>query len=288
MPEGVLQVLQGDPSGVSPALMASDVVRKISFTGSTRVGKLLMEQAAATVKRVSMELGGHSPVIVCPDSDVVAAARHVARVKFFNAGQVCASPNRIYVHEDIAAPFVDEMVRVAEGLVVGDPLDPEVTMGPLTGPAQMAKTERLVADALERGAVLRTGGARVPGRNAGHFFQPTVLENVPEDAQVMVEEPFGPIAPVLTWRDLDDAIARANATEYGLGAYGFTRDAATAERLSAGLQAGMVGINDMMLAHPEAPFGGVKHSGVGYESGQVAIGEYLNRKTVHSALDIPA
>ncbi|WP_421904982.1 NAD-dependent succinate-semialdehyde dehydrogenase [Mameliella sp.] len=288
LPAGVVQILQGDPIGVSPALLASDEVRKISFTGSTRVGRLLMEQSAQTVKRVSMELGGHAPLIVCADADIPAAARLTARGKFMNSGQVCGSPSRFLLHESIAAEFTEVFLEEALALRLGDPMDPATTMGPLASPAQLDKLETLVADAVRRGAVLRLGGGRAKDQARGFFFEPTVLEDVPEDARIMREEPFGPVAPLATFTDLGDAIRRANDTEYGLAAYAFTRSAATARRLSAELQSGMVGINNFMLAHAEAPFSGVKHSGIGIEGGQMAIREYLNFKTTHTVLEVPA
>lgn len=287
LPEGVLQILQGEPLGVSPTIMASETVRKISFTGSTRVGKLLMKEAADTVKRISMELGGHAPVIVTPGIDVQKAAKLVARYKFLNAGQVCGSPNRFYLHESIADEFTTAMVTAAEAVRLGDPLDPETTMGPLAIPATIEKVERLVDEAMSRGASIATGGRRSVAHNKGYYFEPTILTDVPDDAKIMTEEPFGPVAALTTYSDLDDAIDRANANDYGLCAYAFTADGAVADKLSKELQSGMVGINDLMLSHLEAPFAGVKHSGVGYESGQFVIREYLHHKTTHYSASIP-
>lgn len=288
LPAGVVQILQGEPLGVSPALMQSEEVRKISFTGSTRVGKILMAQAAETVKRVSMELGGHAPLIICKDADIPATAKLAAKFKFLNTGQICGSPSRFFLHEDIAEEFTDLFLAEAKAVQMGDPLLPETTMGPMASPAQLDKLERLVADAVDRGATLRLGGHRSTAHNGGFFFEPTVLEDVSEDALIMTEEPFGPIAPLSTFGDLDAVIAQANRTDYGLASYAFTQDRATAQRLSQGLDAGMVGINNFMLAHFEAPFSGVKHSGVGIEAGPMAIKEYLNFKTTHTALEVPA
>lgn len=288
LPAGVLQILQGEPLGISPTLMASETVRKISFTGSTRVGKHLMREAAETVKRVSMELGGHAPVIVGPDVDVRKAATLVSRYKFLNAGQVCGSPNRFYLHKSVAAEFTEVMLEAANAIRLGDPLDPSITMGPLAIPATIEKVERLVADATEKGAKLLTGGGRSTAHNIGYYFEPTVLGGVSDNADIMHEEPFGPVAVLTTYSDLDDAITRANNSDYGLCAYAFTSDYRTAQKLSSELSAGMVGINDLMLSHLEAPFAGIKHSGVGYESGQFAVREYLHYKTTHYAPDIPA
>lgn len=281
VPAGVVQLLLGRADEITPAIMDADEVRKISLTGSTGVGQMLMTQAARTVKRVSMELGGHSPVVVCADADVEAAAEQCAGFKFRNAGQVCIAPNRFYVEESVADRFLQTMQEKAEELVLGDSQDERTTMGPLTRASGRDKVERLIADALDRGARLVTGGKRPEGRNAGYFLEPTVLADVPDDAAIMSEEPFGPVAPVATFSDFDDAIVRANATPYGLAAYGFTGSHAKAEALSRRLHAGMVGVNTFMVAHAEAPFGGVDHSGMGREGGREAIRDYQNTKLTH-------
>ncbi len=281
VPAGVVQVLLGEPNGISPHLMASEDIRKITFTGSTAVGKMLLKQAADTVKRTSMELGGHSALVVCADADVKLAAEQAALFKFRNSGQVCIAPNRFYVHDDVAEEFTDRLVAEAEALVLGDSMDPASTMGPMIHAAQRDKVERLIAQAIESGAELRTGGKRPEDRNAGYFLAPTVLDNVPDQADIMIEEPFGPVAAVARFSALDDAIARANGTPFGLAAYGFTSDQGTAERLSRELHAGMVGINTGLVASPEVPFGGFDHSGIGKESGTSAIHDYLNLKTTH-------
>jgi succinate-semialdehyde dehydrogenase/glutarate-semialdehyde dehydrogenase len=282
-PPGVVQLLLGRAAEITPAIMAAEEVRKISLTGSTRVGKLLLAEAAKTVKRCSMELGGHAPVVVCADADVEAAAAQCAAFKFRNAGQVCIAPNRFLVEESVAERFTAGMVRAAEALVLGDSQDPATTMGPLTLPSQRDKVEALVADALRAGARPRCGGRRPEGRNRGYFLEPTVLSDVPAAARIMHEEPFGPVAPIATFRTLAEAIERANATPFALAAYGFTGGHATAEALSAGLHAGMVGINTFLVAHAEAPFGGMDHSGMGREGGTQAIHDYLNIKTTHFA-----
>ena len=288
LPTGVVQILQGHPEGVSPALMEAEAVRKISFTGSTSVGRMLIAQSAQTVKRVSMELGGHAPLIICPDADVPAAAKLAAKFKFMNTGQICGSPSRFFLHEDIANEFTDVFMSEAEAVRMGDPMSPETTMGPMASPAQLDKLERLVSDAVDKGATLRLGGARAREQNKGFFFAPTVLENVSENAEIMSEEPFGPVASLTTYADLGDAIARANSTRYGLAAYAFTRSEVVARRLSRELQSGMVGINNFLLSHYEAPFSGVKHSGVGIEGGQMAINEYLTFKTTHADFEVAA
>lgn len=278
VPAGVVQVLTGRANDIVPHLMKAEEVRKISLTGSTQVGKMLLAQAAETVKRCSMELGGHSPVVVCADSDVESAAVQCATFKFRNAGQVCIAPNRFYVEESVVGRFVDRMVSEAKALKLGDSRDPNTTMGPLTLASGRNKVESLIADAVKRGAKIEAGGRRPEDRNKGYFLEPTVLSDVPDDARIMREEPFGPVAPVATFTSLDDALQRANSTPYGLAAYAFTGSAAKAEKLSAGLRAGMVGINSFLIAHAEAPFGGINHSGMGREGGRQAIQDYQNIK----------
>ncbi|MPZ11357.1 MAG: aldehyde dehydrogenase family protein [Kiloniellaceae bacterium] len=280
-PAGVVQMLHGPAEAVTPFLMEADEVRKISLTGSTRVGKLLLAEAAKTVKRTSMELGGHAPVVVCDDADVDTAAMLCAQFKFRNAGQVCIAPNRFYVHESLSDRFIEGMVMAARALVLGDSQDEATTMGPLTLASQRDRVEALCAETLGDGARCLTGGGRPAKRNKGFFFEPTVLTEVPDESRIMREEPFGPLAPIVTYRDLDDAIERANSTPYGLAAYGFTTSQSRAEALSRRLHAGMVGINTFMIAHAEAPFGGVDHSGMGREGGRQAIHDYLNVKLTH-------
>ena len=283
VPDGVVQLLQGDAADISPAIMAAPEVRKISLTGSTRVGQLLLAEAAKTVKRCSMELGGHAPVVVCDDVDAEAVAELCGQFKYRNAGQVCIAPNRFYVHEKVAPAFTRRMTEVAEAQVLGDCLDPAATMGPLTTRRQLERVEALCAETAASGARLLTGGRRPSHLNKGLFFEPTVFEDVPDDARIMREEPFGPIAPITTFSDLDDAIERANSTPYGLAAYAFTRSQSRAQALSDGLHAGMVGLNTFMVAHAEAPFGGVDFSGMGREGGRQAINDYLNVKLTHFA-----
>lgn len=280
-PPGVVQMLYGPAETLTPALMAAEEVRKISLTGSTRVGQLLLAEAAKTVKRCSMELGGHAPVVICEDADAEAAANLCATFKFRNAGQVCIAPNRFYVHESLADRFAGAMVKAAEALVLGDSQDRATTMGPLTLASQRDRVEALSADTESAGARRLTGGRRPASRNKGFYFEPTVFAEVPDSARIMRDEPFGPLAPIATFRSLDDALERANSTPYGLAAYGFTASQRNAELLSAGLQAGMVGVNTFMIAHAEAPFGGIGHSGMGREGGRQAIQDYLDVKLTH-------
>ncbi len=281
VPKDAIQLVTGKAATIANAIMASDTVRKISLTGSTAVGQQLMAAAAATVKRCSMELGGHSPVIVCDDVDVKAVANLCAQFKFRNAGQVCIAPNRFYVHESVAPQFKATMVEHAKSLKLGDGRDTATGMGPLTTRRQLDRIESMSEDTKSSGASLLTGGRRPKETNKGYFFEPTVFEDVPDDARIMREEPFGPVAPVNTFRDLDQAIERANDTEYGLAAYVFTRSLGRAQHLSREVRAGMIGVNTFLVAHAEAPFGGVKHSGMGREGGRQAIHDYLDVKLSH-------
>ncbi|WP_372345223.1 NAD-dependent succinate-semialdehyde dehydrogenase [Streptomyces sp. KL116D] len=283
LPPGVLNLVFGEPAAVSAHLIASPVTRLVAFTGSVPVGKLLAAQAGTVMKPSLMELGGHAPVIVCADADPVRAARRAARAKFLNAGQVCTSPSRFLVHESHYDDFTAAFVKAAEEVVVGDGADGTTTMGPLANDRRLAAAERLTADAVRRGATVRTGGLR-PDR-AGYFFPPTVLTDVPDDAQILTEEPFAPLAPILPFRDLDDALAVANSLPFGLAAYGFTESAATAAKLSAELEAGILSINHCGGSVHEAPSGGVKESGYGREGGPEALDAYLVTKRVSHRLE---
>ncbi|MEV0636253.1 NAD-dependent succinate-semialdehyde dehydrogenase [Streptomyces sp. NPDC050619] len=282
LPAGVLNLVFGEPAHVSAHLIASPVTRLIAFTGSVPVGKLLAAEAGKVMKPSLMELGGHAPVIVCADADPVRAARKAAQAKFANAGQVCTSPSRFLVHESLIEAFTAEFVRAAEAVVVGDGLADGTTMGPLANERRLKAMERLTADAVARGAKVLVGGER-PDR-AGYFFAPTVLTDVPADAELMHEEPFGPLAPIVPFTDLDEALATANGLPYGLAAYGFTQSAATAEKLSGELAAGILSINHCGGSVHEAPSGGVKDSGYGREGGPEALDAYLVTKRVSHLL----
>ncbi|MFF2330027.1 MULTISPECIES: NAD-dependent succinate-semialdehyde dehydrogenase [unclassified Streptomyces] len=282
LPAGVLNLVFGEPAEVSAHLIASPAIRLIAFTGSVPVGKLLAAEAGKVMKPSLMELGGHAPVIVCADADPVGAARKAAGAKFANAGQVCTSPSRFLVHESLIDVFTAEFVKAVENLVVGDGLDEGTTMGPLANERRLRAMQRLTADAVGRGATVRTGGER-PDR-PGYFFAPTVLTDVPADAELMHEEPFGPLAPLVPFTDLDEALATANALPYGLAAYGFTESAATAERLVRELEAGILSLNHCGGSVHEAPSGGVKQSGYGREGGPEALDAYLVTKRVSHLL----
>jgi succinate-semialdehyde dehydrogenase / glutarate-semialdehyde dehydrogenase len=281
-PPGTLQVLPcRDPIPVSRVLMDDARIRKISFTGSTEVGMLLYAQGARTMKRLSLELGGHAPFIVFGDADVHAAVRDVMASKFRNAGQTCVCANRIYVHESIANEFTALLSTATEALRVGDPLDPETQVGPLVDDAAVTKVEAHVADALARGAGIVTGGRRLEGR----YFSPTVLAGVAPGMRILEEETFGPVAPVLPFSDDDGVVRAANATSAGLAAYIWTRDLSRAFRVSEALDYGIVGVNDGVPSTPQAPFGGVKFSGLGREGGHHGIAEYLDVQYVSLGLD---
>ncbi|MFG1664035.1 NAD-dependent succinate-semialdehyde dehydrogenase [Streptomyces sp. Y7] len=282
LPAGALNLVLGEPAEVSTHLIASEVTRLIAFTGSVPVGKLLAAEAGKVMKPSLMELGGHAPVIVCADADPVTAARRSAGAKFVNAGQVCTSPSRFLVHESLVEEFTTAFVRAAEEVVVGDGLADGTTMGPLANERRLKAVEELTADAVARGAKVLTGVER-PGR-AGYFHPPTVLTDVPPDARLMHEEPFGPVAPIVPFTDLDEALRTANALPYGLAAYGFTDSAATAERLAGELEAGILSINHCGGSVHEAPSGGVKDSGYGREGGPEALDAYLVTKRVSHLL----
>jgi succinate-semialdehyde dehydrogenase/glutarate-semialdehyde dehydrogenase len=282
LPAGVLNVVCGRPAEISDLLIASASIAKISFTGSTAVGRVLGEKAARHLKRYTAELGGHAPVIVCDDADPVAAAKLAVAAKFRGAGQVCASPIRFLVQRPVYAAFREAFVAGAQALKVGCGLEEGVQLGPLIAERRVSEMQAFVDDALTHGATLLCGGKRIA--RAGFFYPATVLENAPSQARVQREEPFGPIALLDVFDRLDDAIERANALPYGLAAYGFTRDLATSHRLGQELRAGMVGINHFGVSQPETPFGGIKDSGMGSESGLEGLLGYTEVKLVSVAV----
>jgi succinate-semialdehyde dehydrogenase / glutarate-semialdehyde dehydrogenase len=281
LPAGTLSLVYGVPSDISEYLIPHPVIRKISFTGSTVVGKRLAALAGSHMKRITMELGGHSPVIVTADVDIEPVVRLLAGTKFRNAGQVCTSPTRFLLEAPIYDAFVERFVQLARAVVVGDGAQEGTQMGPLANPRRVHALEALIADALERGATLRCGGKRIGSR--GNFFEPTVLTDVPLEARLMNEEPFGPIAILRPFHDLDEALAEANRLDYGLAAYAFTRSGGAASRIGTQLQSGMVSINNFGLAFPEIPYGGVKDSGYGSEGGIEAVEAFLVTKFISQA-----
>jgi succinate-semialdehyde dehydrogenase/glutarate-semialdehyde dehydrogenase len=281
LPPGTVNLLFGSPEAVVEPLMASPLVRKLSFTGSTRVGQLLIRQSAATVKRVTMELGGHAPFIVLDDADLDKAAQAAVGGKFRNAGQVCTAPSRFFVHQSVAREFTDKMAKFAGMLRLGNGLHDGVQMGPLATARQRERTERLVADARARDARLVTGGSRPKDHSRGYFFEPTIISNLAEDCALLHEEPFGPVAAIVPVASIEEAIARSNALEFGLAAYLFTRSRESIERVTAEIEAGVMGVNTTAAALAEAPFGGIKQSGFGREGGEDCLRDFQNAKFVH-------
>jgi succinate-semialdehyde dehydrogenase/glutarate-semialdehyde dehydrogenase len=283
LPAGVLSVLCAqEPYEFTDVVMADPRVRAISFTGSTEVGKILMRSSADTMKRVSLELGGHAPLIVFDDADLEAAVTETMASKFRNMGQTCVSVNRIFVHQAVADEFRERLEHAMSVLTIGNGLDEKTEVGPLVEPAAVDKVERHVADAVAKGAKVLLGGNRAKGADlhSDQFYEPTLLVDVDDSMLITQEETFGPVAPILTFTDETDVLARANATPYGLSAYCFTNDLNRAIRMSEGLEYGTVGINDAMISAVQAPFGGMKESGVGREGGPLGMEEYLETKYV--------
>jgi len=276
VPGGALNLLYGEPAEISERVIASPKIRKISFTGSTAIGRLLAEQAGRHLKPVTMELGGHAPVVVFDDVDPERAAAACVGFKFRNAGQVCLSPSRFYVQEGIHDAFLEAFVARAKALKVGDPFEGGTQMGPLNNARRLAAATDLVDDAQQHGARVRTGGARVGER--GFFFAPTVLTHVPEAARLMNEEPFCPVAPIAAFESMDDVIGRANARQVGLAAYAFTNRLDRAHEFSERIEAGWVGINNFTPALADAAISGMKDSGLGHEGGPEGLDAYLHSK----------
>ena len=282
LPRGALQLVYGTPSEISQHLIAHPAIRKVSFTGSTAVGKHLASLAGSHMKRATMELGGHAPAIVFEDADLQSATRALIGAKFRNAGQVCISPTRFMVQESVFDAFVDGFAAAAGTLKVGSGLQEGVQMGPLANPRRVQAMETFIADAVQKGAEVRTGGARIG--NTGNFFAPTVLSGATDDMRAMNEEPFGPLAMFSPFKGLDDVLVAANRLPYGLASYAFTRDARTMAALGEGIEAGMVSINHIGLGLAETPFGGIQDSGYGSEGGTEALESYLNVKFVTTAV----
>lgn len=278
VPKGVVNLVYGVPSEISDYLISHPVIRKISFTGSTPVGKQLASLAGAHMKRITMELGGHAPAIVFDDADVKFAATVLAGSKYRNAGQVCIAPTRFLIQDGVYDQFVEEFVAKTKALKVGNGLDEGVTIGPLANERRQAAIGTLIDDALKNGAKALTGGKR--SQNKGYFFEPTVLVDVPKFARAMNEEPFGPVALMSRFKDFDEVMTEANRLPYGLASYAYTRSVKTSTALATGIESGMLSINHYGLALPELPFGGVKDSGYGSEGGLEAVEAYLATKFV--------
>ncbi|WP_431284631.1 NAD-dependent succinate-semialdehyde dehydrogenase [Humitalea sp. 24SJ18S-53] len=278
IPKGVIGLVYGVPSEISEYLIPHPVIRKITFTGSTAVGKMLAGLAGQHMKRATMELGGHAPVFVFDDADINVASRTMSAFKARNAGQVCVSPTRFLVHEKVFDNFVEKYTAGIKAIKVGNGLDAGVTMGPLVSERRVQAIDAMVGDARQKGGEILTGGNRMG--NKGYFFEPTVVTNVSRDMQMMNEEPFGPVSLMIPFGDFDEAIEEANRLPFGLAAYAWTSSAKTAQALGAKVETGMMTINHLGLALPEVPFGGVKDSGYGSEGGTEALEAYLNTKFV--------
>jgi len=278
LPAGVLNLVFGVPATISEYLIGKEAVRKISFTGSIPVGKHLATLAAKTMKRATMELGGHSPVVVFADADPEKSADTIAAFKYRNAGQVCISPTRFYVQEGVYDRFLKRFTEYAKSLKLGDGLEKGITMGPLANARRIDAMDSIVADAKSRGAKIVTGGQR--HGNQGYVYEPTVITDIPDDSKLMTQEPFGPLAPIVTFKTVDEVVERANSLEFGLAAYAFTTSAHNASMIGDALQSGMVGVNSIAISTPETPFGGVKESGYGSEGGLEGLQAYLNTKFI--------
>lgn len=286
LPPGVLNVVTGDPAAISAQVLRSDIIRKLSFTGSVDVGRQLARQAADGLLDLSLELGGHAPVLVFDDVDPVAAAHLCAAGKFRNAGQICISPTRFFVHERIADEFCTAFADYLSGLKVGDGTMPGTDVGPLANDRRLAGVRRLVGDAVDQGATVRAGGGQPEWADRGYYFNPTLLTDVPSGAAILHEEPFGPVAPVMTFADLDEATRRANETPFGLAGYVLTNRTSTAFDVVDALEVGIVGVNQFAVSSAALPFGGVKHSGIGRESGPEAMDAYTISKAVSLGPDL--
>jgi succinate-semialdehyde dehydrogenase/glutarate-semialdehyde dehydrogenase len=280
LPPGVANLVVGPAQEMADEFLENPIVRKISFTGSTEVGKQLMRAAADGLKRISLELGGHAPFIVFPDADPEVGAKIAVTGKFRNNGQVCIAPSRFYVHKDVEKEFTEAAVGFAKNLKLGNGLDAGVEIGPMFEKKAMESTIRLIEDAKKCGAKLLTGGKRSDKFDKGYFFEPTVLTNLNMNAKIMTEEPFAPVMPLLDFSKLDEVIQQANNTRYGLAAYVFTNDLSVAWKMAEGLEAGIIGINDPVPATPQCPFGGMKESGLGRELAHEGLEAYLETKYV--------
>ncbi|PIC82991.1 NAD-dependent succinate-semialdehyde dehydrogenase [Sporosarcina sp. P1] len=282
LPKGVVNLVTGESRVIGDVLMNERAVSKISFTGSTGIGKKLIAQSASTIKRVSMELGGHAPFIVFEDADIELAVEGLVKGKFSSTGQQCVCPNRIYVHENIAGEFAEALRRKTEEIKVGNGLDEETGMGALINGEAVERMDRQVEDAVTQGAVLVCGGRRLTEgeHEKGFFYPPTILSGVTEEMLITREETFGPVIPLLTFSTAEEVLERANDTEYGLAAYFYTRDLSLVYRMSERLEYGMVGVNDVSPFSVQAPFGGVKESGLGREGGKYGLDDYLETKLI--------
>ena len=281
VPPGVVNLLSGDPPSIASQLISSDIVKKISLTGSTRVGKLILKQAADKIQRVTMELSGHAPFIVHADANIEKATDIAMAAKYRNNGQVCISPSRFYIHESKKEQFTKSFVDKTLKLKIGNGMDKDVQLGPITTKKRLEEIEKLVEITKKEGARVLCGGKRPSGFNKGYFYEPTVFDNVKDDFKIMKEEPFGPLTPILAFKDFDDVVKRANNQVAGLAAYVCTGSIELANKTSESLETGMVAVNTPFISNAETPFGGIKQSGYGREGGSMGIKDYLNIKYTH-------
>jgi succinate-semialdehyde dehydrogenase / glutarate-semialdehyde dehydrogenase len=281
VPPGVVNLLSGDPAAISSQLISSDIIKKVSITGSTRVGKLILKQAADKVQRVTMELSGHSPFIVFDDVDINKVTDMAITAKFRNNGQVCISPNRFYIHESKKDEFTKMLVAKATKLKIGNGLDKDTILGPLCTEKRLKEIEALVEITKKEGAKVLCGGRRPAGFNKGYYYEPTIFDDVKDDFTIMKQEPFGPLVPILTFKDTDEVIKRANDNDLGLASYICTNSLEKAHRVSEQMETGTCAVNTPAVAFAEVPFGGMKQTGYGREGGSMAIKDYLNIKYTH-------
>jgi succinate-semialdehyde dehydrogenase/glutarate-semialdehyde dehydrogenase len=281
VPPGVANLLSGDPAAISSQLISSDIVKKVSITGSTKVGKLILKQAADKVQRVTMELSGHSPFIVFDDVDIKKVVDMAITAKFRNSGQVCISPSRFYIHENKKDAFTKLFVEKTIKLKIGNGLDENVQLGPMTTKKRLNEIEELVEKTKKEGAKVLCGGKKPADFNKGYFYEPTVFDNVTDDFTIMRQEPFGPLAPITTFKDFDEVIERSNKHELGLASYIYTNSMEKAHKTSELMETGVVAVNTPVVAVAEAPFGGIKQTGYGREGGTMGIKDYLNIKYTH-------
>ena len=284
VPPGVVNLLSGDPPSIASQLISSDIVKKVSLTGSIRVGKIVLKQVAEKIQRVTMELSGHAPFIVHADADVEKATDMAMAAKYRNNGQVCISPSRFYIHESKKKQFTKSFVDKTLKLKIGNGMDKNVQLGPITTKKRLEEIEKLVEVTKKEGAKILCGGKRPSGFNKGYFYEPTVFDNVKDNFKIMTEEPFGPLTPLLTFKDFDEVIEKANNQVAGLAGYVCTRSIDLANKTSEALETGMVAVNTPVISNAETPFGGIKQSGYGREGGSFGIKDYLNIKYTHLGL----
>jgi len=284
VPPGVVNLLSGDPSMIASHLISSDIIKKISLTGSTRVGKIILKQAADKIQRVTMELSGHAPFIVHEDADIEKATDIAIAAKYRNNGQVCISPSRFFIHENKKEKFVESFISKTLNLKLGNGMDPDVKLGPITTKKRLEEIEKLVEITKKEGGKILCGGKRPSEFNKGYFYEPTVFDDVKDNFQIMSEEPFGPLTPILTFKSFNEVIKRANNQVAGLAAYVCTKSLELANKTSEELETGMVAVNTPFLSTAETPFGGIKQSGYGREGGSMGIKDYLNIKYTHLGL----